>query len=248
MQDAKSKVQDGDQTVRVFVTNEHDCGYFADRVVQNLVIDPDASNKQQIYDKAIQHGYRRAGESIFKPKCPQCSACIATRIRISAFEYSRAQRRCLKRNQDLICEVRDARHCDEALDLYQRYLKARHLGAGMDDADADSFQSFLLGKWARTKFIQLRKDGQLLANAVTDFTEDGLSAMYTFFDPNHAERSLGVASILAQIQIARGLSLPFVYLGYWIDQHPKMQYKAGYSALEIYQNGRWSLCSPGLSD
>jgi leucyl-tRNA---protein transferase len=245
MQSANSETKSKDRSVRVFVTNEHGCGYFSDRIVQNLVIDPEAVNKQEIYDKAIQHGYRRAGESIFKPKCPSCQACIATRIRIDAFRYSRAQRRCLQRNQDLICEVRDAAHSDEALDLYQRYLQTRHRGAGMDDADAESFQSFLLGRWARSKFIQLRKDGALLACAVTDFMEDGLSAMYSFFDPAQPARSLGVAAILAQIQIARSLGLPYVYLGYWIDQHPKMHYKASYSALESYQQGRWQRHTQG---
>jgi leucyl-tRNA---protein transferase len=248
MQDQTADDQNSrSKAVRLFLTLEHSCGYYSERIVQNLVIDPAANGKKRIYDQAIQQGFRRAGETIFRPKCPSCQACIATRIRLADFQYSRAQKRCLQRNADLICEVREASDCPESFALYQKYLRHRHAGAGMDDADSDAFQSFLLSRWAHSKFVQLRKDAQLLACAVTDVTADGLSAMYTFFDPELPARSLGVAAILAQIQIARSLELPFLYLGYWIDGHPKMHYKSSYSALELFEHGVWRAAQARVS-
>ena len=228
------------ETVRLFKTMPHACGYYADRIAENLVIDPAAPNLGQVYGGALAQGYRRSGGHVYRPACPTCADCVATRVVVDDFIPNRTQSRVLRRNQDLKARLLPARAEAEHLTLYQRYLTARHPGGGMDTADADEFQQFLLAPFARTLFLELRLDGQLLGCAVTDATETGLSAVYTFFDPTLPQRSLGVFAILKQIEFCRQLGLPHLYLGFWLDGHPKMAYKAGYRAQQrLARDGTW---------
>lgn len=227
------------QRVRLFHTLDHDCGYYPDRVARNLVIDPVVHNLPAVYDQALHHGFRRAGGHIYRPHCVGCQACVASRIPVDRFQPSRAQRRVLKANADLAVRVVPA--SDEApyLALYRRYLAGRHPGGGMDNPDADDFRRFLLGPWSDTRFIEIHRDHQPLAVAVTDFSARGLSAVYTFYEPDAAKRSLGTLAILMQIEIARMQGIPHVYLGYWIAGHPKMDYKRKFTGVEVLRGAEW---------
>jgi arginine-tRNA-protein transferase len=225
--------------VRLFQTLPHPCGYFGGRTAQNIVIDPSAPQLVQIYDLAVQRGYRRAGGHVYHPQCAGCHACIACRVPAEDFQPDRSQRRCLARNADLTTRVVEARHTDEYFALYHRYLRARHPGGGMDDARPEDFSRFLFTAWSPTRFIEFRDGERLLGVAVTDFCAAGLSAVYTFFDPAEEARSLGTFAILSQIRIARHQGLAHVYLGFWIEGHPKMQYKARYRPLEVLRDGIW---------
>lgn len=225
--------------VRLFQTLPHGCGYYAERTAQNLVIDPSAPQLPQLYDTAVQRGFRRAGGHVYHPQCLGCRACIACRIPVAQFRCDRAQRRCLVRNADLSLRIVPAGYSEEYFALYQRYLKARHRDGGMDDAQADDFTRFLYTTWSPTRFLEFRSGERLVAIAVTDFCANGLSAVYTFFDPDESTRSLGTFAILSQIAIARERALPHVYLGFWIEGHPKMDYKRRYHALEILDGGTW---------
>jgi arginine-tRNA-protein transferase len=227
------------EVVRLLKTLEHPCGYFAGRVAQNLVIDPLASDLAQLYDVALTRGYRRAGGHIYHPACPRCRACTPTRIPVVEFAPNRSQQRCAKRNADLAIAVLPPQLTDEYHDLYQRYLESRHPGGGMDDADREDFTRFLTSPWSPTRFVTMREGGRLLGVAVTDFTRFGMSAVYTFYEPEAQARSLGTYAILTQIELARHEKLPHVYLGYWIERHPKMGYKANYRPLEILRGARW---------
>ncbi|HET9034044.1 MAG TPA: arginyltransferase [Dokdonella sp.] len=226
--------------VRLFQTLPHTCGYYAERTAQNLVIDPSSPHLDQLYEIALSRGYRRAGGHVYIPRCLECRACIACRIPVNDFIADRSQRRCLKRNADIDITVSAARYNDERFDLYQRYLKWRHPDGGMDDAQPDDFSRFLYTHWSPTRFIEFRNQGRLLAIAVTDFCDSGLSAVYTFYDPDVCERSLGTFAILKQIEIARQRGLAHVYLGFWIDGHPKMDYKMRFKPIEILRNGVWA--------
>ena len=227
--------------VRLFQTLPHTCGYYADRVAQNLVIDPAAPQLDQLYGPALARGFRRAGDHLYLPHCAQCHACTPCRIDIEHFQPDRAQQRCEKRNADLeVCEA-EAVYSEERHALYKAYLQSRHAGGGMDDAAASDFQNFLTAPWSPTLFLELRLRGRLVGVAVTDVCADSLSAVYTFFDPHEPARSLGTFAILQQVALARRRQLPWLYLGFWIDGHPKMDYKRRFKPLQIRAASGWTV-------
>ncbi len=239
------------ETVRLFQTLPHPCGYFSGRTAQNLVIDPAAPDLPRIYAHALTRGYRRAGGHVYHPQCPQCSACVPARIAVAEFIPDRSQRRCLKRNDDLNLLIAPARYTLEYFELYRRYLDARHADGGMDNPDPQDFSRFLFTPWSPTWFLELRnRKGDLLAVAVTDVAASGLSAVYTFYEPQQVSRGLGTLAILRQVQLARERGLPHVYLGYWIGGHAKMDYKARFRPLELLGPGGWAPAqqlSPGAA-
>ena len=225
--------------VRLFQTLPHACGYFAERTAQNLVIDPASPHLAQIYEAALAKGYRRAGGHVYRPHCRGCRACIAARIPVAQFQPDRSQRRCAERNRDLTFAVTPARYAEEHFALYRRYLGVRHSGGGMDDPDIEDFERFLYTPWSPTQFLELRLRDRLLAVAVTDVAANGLSAVYTFYDPDERMRGLGTYAILRQLEFARERGLPHVYLGFWIEDHPKMGYKSRFRPLELLGANGW---------
>ncbi len=225
--------------IRLFRTLAHPCGYFSDRMAINQVLDPESPQLAQFYARALAHGFRRAGDAIYRPHCHTCSACVPYRIPIADFRADRAQRRTLARNQDIAVHWRTAEPCEEHFGLYRRYLAERHTGGGMDHPSLDDYQRFLLSHWANTWFMELRLQGELVGAAVTDIVADAASAVYTYFDPQHAKRSLGTLAILKQIEHCRSLALPHLYLGFWIEGHPKMHYKQNLKPGQIRDESGW---------
>lgn len=193
----------------------------------------------EVYSVLSQHGFRRSGENLYRPACPQCRACIPVRVCAKLFVPRRIQRRTWRQNQDLNIRTVPARYDSELLALYHRYLTSRHPGGGMDNPSVESFKGFLLSAWSQTVFFEMRFQGRLIAVAVADVLNDGLSAVYTFFDPEFSRRSLGRFSILFEIAEAQRRELPWLYLGYWIKQSEKMRYKDEYQPLEYFRNGEW---------
>ena len=227
------------EIVRLLKTLEHPCGYYAERVAQNLVIDPVATNIGTLYHAALTQGFRRAGGHVYRPACASCRSCVASRIAIADFVPNRSQRRTMLRNADLTVAVEKPSAATEFYELYRHYLGDRHAGGGMDDSGPDDFERFLTSPWSDTRFVTLRRHGRLFAVAVTDWTPYGLSAVYTFYDTSEPDRSLGTFAILSQIELTRMESLPHLYLGYWLDQHAKMHYKARFRPLEVLRGERW---------
>lgn len=227
------------ERVRLFQTLPHACGYFRARTAQNLVLDPAAPDLPTLYALSLARGFRRAGGHVYHPHCPRCQACEPCRIDVAKFEPNRSQRRCLAVNEDIeLVECRPGL-TDERHDLYARYLHARHPGGGMDDASNEDFSQFLAAPWSPTVFLELRLTGKLVAVAVTDVCSTGLSAVYTFFDPDLPKRGLGTLAILRQIELTRARALPHLYLGYWIANHPKMGYKARFHGLQVLGTSGW---------
>ncbi len=226
-------------SIKLFRTNEHPCGYYRDRLARDLVMDPDAPELRQVFGGALGSGFRRSGARVYRPDCVGCRQCQASRILVNDFVPNRSQRRCLQRNADLRVSIEPPFCSDERLALYQRYLGARHKDGGMDGAGAEDFEQFLQARWCDTRMLCVRDGERLLACAVTDVTATGLSAVYTFFDPDERTRGLGVFCILQQIEWTRRLQLPYLYLGYWLEGHPKMDYKLHYQPLEILSDGQW---------
>jgi arginine-tRNA-protein transferase len=232
------------ERIRLFQTLPHACGYFAGRTAQNLVIDPAAPHLDRLYPQALLHGFRRAGGHLYHPRCAGCRACVPCRIPLAAFRPDRSQRRCLARNAELDVVETDAGFTTERHRLYARYLRARHAGGGMDEAEPEDFARFLTAPWSPTRFLEIRLRGQLLAVAVTDVCADALSAVYTFFDPDAAARGLGTFAVLSQIEMARQLGLAHLYLGFWIADHPKMDYKRRFRPLEVLDGDGWHELAP----
>lgn len=222
-----------------YLTIEHSCAYYEDRICQNIIPDPNIAMQADFYEQLGMIGFRRSGNHIYRPHCPQCSACVPSRIDVNRFQPSRSQRRCLKLNDKVQVTSVKAEFNDEYFELYSSYLNQRHADGEMKNPSEDDFKNFLMCEWSHTHFLEFREDNELLAIAVLDKIRNGYSAVYTFFKPELSQRSLGTFAILQEIQHCRDHQLPFLYLGYWIDQHPKMHYKANFSALEIFQANHW---------
>ena len=231
--------QSDDQQAQFFLTPQHPCSYLDRNHAQTLFFDPRRIVSPQIYQSLTDQGFRRSGSHLYRPHCGACNACIPTRIPVASFAARRSQRRVMKKNADLRVEVEEATFSRRHYHLYERYISLRHADGDMYPASEDQFRSFLLSPWSNSLFLSAYDGDRLLSVAVTDRQNKGLSAIYTFFEPSEDARSLGVFSILQQIELCRRLDLPYLYLGYWIKDCDKMNYKTEYRPTELYVNNRW---------
>lgn len=227
-------------TPEIYLSMPHSCSYLPDRMASTLFVDPRFPMDAIQFGRFMQLGFRRSGDLVYRPHCPECGACIPVRLPVNNFTPTRGQRRVWKRNRDLHVVEHPAVFSREHFELYRHYQEHRHPGGGMDDPDPQKYTQFLVSSRLDTTFHEIRLDDRLLAVAVIDQLPDGLSAVYTFYDPMELSRGLGIFSILWQIQRARELELPHLYLGYWIESSEKMAYKAGFSPMEAYRQGQWS--------
>lgn len=230
-----------DDSLRLFRTAPHPCGYWPEREARDLVFDQRDPRLPDFYPIALEWGFRRSGNIVYRPGCTGCHACVAVRIPVATFQPNRSQRRCQRRNVDIEARIVVPELNDERLDLYRRYLACRHRGGGMDDHGAHEFEQFLIGSWNDSRFLELRQrdSHRLLGVAVTDRVPGALSAVYTFYDPAAADRGLGTLGVLRQIEWARRDGRRHLYLGYWIDGHPKMDYKRHFQPLERFDGRGW---------
>lgn len=232
------------QTPEIYLSMPHPCSYLPERLATTLFVDPRCTLDTGQFGRFMRLGFRRSGGLVYRPHCLDCAACIPVRLPVATFAARRGQRRVWARNRDLEIIERAASFEQEHFDLYLRYQSHRHTGGGMDDPDPGKYTQFLIGAGIETVFYEFRLHGRLLALAVTDVLPDGLSAVYTFFDPTDSERGLGVYAILTQVERARARGLPYLYLGYWIRESPKMSYKTDYRPLEMFRKGRWERVPP----
>jgi arginine-tRNA-protein transferase len=229
------------QHISLYLTAEHACGYLPDRLAANLVPDPALSMSMPLYSHLIELGYRRSGLHTYRPHCRLCNACIPCRIPVRQFVPRRKQRRAEQANRDCTIRLTEAGFNDERFALYSRYLNARHSDGGMVNPQPDDFSNFLYCDWSDTRFLEVRRQNELIAVAVCDVVTNGLSAVYSFFNPYERGRSLGTFCVLQLISQTRQMGLGHVYLGYLIMESRKMRYKADYRPLEIFRDNRWQL-------
>jgi len=222
-----------------YATPPHECSYLPGREATTLFADPRFPKNAWLYTVLSQNGFRRSGQHIYRPRCAACSACVPVRIPVADFRPRRRQQRIWRRNHDLRVLRRDPEFRAEHFQLYRHYINTRHAGGGMENPTPRQYMEFLTSPWADTQFFEFRHGRELLAVAVVDVLVNGYSAVYTFFDPGRARRSLGAYAILWEIAEARRLGLDWLYLGYWIDQSPKMRYKRDYQPQEHYRDQRW---------
>ncbi|HYN76957.1 MAG TPA: arginyltransferase [Lamprocystis sp. (in: g-proteobacteria)] len=238
----------GDEATRerqlaLYLTAEHPCSYLAGRKARTLFVDPLARMDVNSYQALVDQGFRRSGAHVYRPACRGCARCVPVRIPVAAFRPNRSQRRNWVRNAAGVRVITRPATFDPAhFALYQRYLARRHPDGSMaEDTSLESYRRFLVDPWGgETRFLELHLDQHLVGVAVTDWLPRGLSAVYTFFDPDQPRRGLGTFAVLAQIDIAIRLGLPHVYLGYWIEESPKMAYKAQFEPLEAWDGRQWA--------
>lgn len=224
----------------LYVTPPHPCNYLPSRQAATVFLDPLHTKDAGIYGLLARQGFRRSGEHIYRPHCEACQACVPVRVPVAKFQPRRSQRRAWTKNQDVRVRQVKPVYRHEHFELYQRYLAARHPGGGMDaDKDPHHYMHFLTCRWADTCFYEFRLGKKLLGVAVADRFENGLSALYNFFQPDYSARALGVYMALWEIQETARLGLDWLYLGYWIKDCRKMAYKTEYQPLEYYLHGEW---------
>lgn len=228
------------ERIRLYLSTEHPCGYLPQRTARSLFVDPEFVLDPARYELLLQQGFRRGGDHVYRPRCSGCAACVPARIDSHRFSPNRSQRRCLQTNADLDLQiVREL--TDEQFELYQRYLRGRHAGGGMNPEDKPGFHSFLDCGWGTAEFWEFRLHGRLISCAVVDRTPRALSAVYTFFDPDLPERSLGTYAVLRQLLQARQSGMGYVYLGYWVPGSRKMEYKRNFRPLEVLAGRGWQV-------
>jgi leucyl-tRNA---protein transferase len=232
--------------LRFFLTVPHACSYLQGREATTLFLDPQESHGQGIYDSLALLGFRRSGRHLYRPHCEGCSACVSVRIPVDLFAPGRSQRRLAKRNSDLRLIERPALFDAEHYALYERYIRLRHWDGDMYPPSREQYRTFLTLEEPYARLLEFRLGERLLAVSAFDRLEHGLSAIYTFFDPDPAfdRRSLGTFAVLSLVEAARREGLPHVYLGYWIRECRKMSYKAAYRPLEVLEGRLWRRLMP----
>jgi arginine-tRNA-protein transferase len=227
--------------LKFYATQPHPCSYLPGEEATTLFLDPAQPMDARIYAQLSEVGFRRSGEHLYRPHCQNCSACIAARLPAALFQPNRQQRRIIRRNQDLQVRAAPPQISDEYYQLYARYIEQRHADGDMYPPSREQFATFLVRDLAFTRFYEFRQGERLLALAVTDVLPNGLSAVYTFYEPDEERRSLGRYAILWQLAETRRLGLDALYLGYWIRNCRKMNYKTQYRPIELFVNQRWTL-------
>ena len=225
-----------------YVTAPQPCPYLAGRMERKLFTALSGEHAETLNDALSKQGFRRSQSVLYRPSCAECSSCLSVRIRVADFAPSRSQRRVTRRNRGLERHANAPWATETQFALFRRYLDARHAQGGMADMDIFEFAAMIEETPIRTRVIEYLDPagrGELAAVCLTDVLDDGLSLVYSFYDPDRRADSLGTHVILDHVEIAREAELPYVYLGYWVPGSPKMAYKAGFDALEVYVRGRW---------
>jgi len=228
--------------VTLYQTQPHDCDYLSGQESTTIFVDPRFPKTMLFYDALMQQGFRRSGEQVYRPHCPQCAQCISVRIPVADFQPRRRQRRCWSRNQDLSVRRFLPKFDTEQYALFTRYVQNRHPSSDKIEHpfwNQSNYLQFLSSSWGNTYFYEFRLKEQLVAVAVVDEMMDAWSAVYTFFTPELTERSLGTFCVLWEIYTARSQGVKWLYLGYWIRDCHKMSYKTDYQPLEYFVNHRW---------
>jgi leucyl-tRNA---protein transferase len=222
-----------------YLTAPYPCSYLRDQQARSQVATPALLIGTQVYSDLVQRGFRRSGTYTYRPYCDNCQACVPLRVLAQQFAANRTQKRAWKQHAHLEATLHTLQDNPEYYELYQRYQCARHKDGGMDNDDRESYQNFLLKSHVDSLLVEFREQGELRMVSVIDLLSDGLSSVYTFYEPDLPRARLGVYNVLWQIELCRKLGLDYVYLGYWIKDSRKMAYKTQYQPAQGLLDGSW---------
>jgi arginine-tRNA-protein transferase len=216
------------------------CPYLPGRIEQQLFTELSGNGVQEVFEQLSLGGFRRSHHIAYRPACRGCSACVPVRIDVNGFVLTKAWQRVTRANADLAVESTGKRITDEQFLLFQRYVRSRHGDGDMARMSRRDYATMVVSSPVQTELVEFRdRDGSLMAGCLMDWLADGLSAVYSFYEPDAPKRSLGTQVVLWMVAEARRLGLPYVYLGFWIEDSPKMAYKGRFRPLEAFSADGW---------
>ncbi len=233
-----------DQSLKMLtLVDTHSCSYLPDQDANSIFLDHETPPSWQQYCQLSHMGFRRSGNHFYRPQCPSCDECKSSRVRAFEIDLNKKRfKRILNKSKLLSIKLVSAHFSQEHYNLYEEYINTRHKDGDMYPPSEKQFKSFLVSEQEYSHFLEIRTpDGKLLACTAVDFLNDGVSAIYTYFNSEYESLSPGTLAVLLLCKLARQYQLDYVYLGYWVKACQKMQYKAQFKPVEIFNEDNWQL-------